>query len=576
MASTPLVNTANKYARDVVSGKVTAGKYVRLAARRHLEDLAKSKSKTYPFYFDAEAAERACAFIELLPHTKGKWARNAERLTLAPWQCFTVAVPFGWKRRKNDMRRFREIYAEIPRKNGKSQLGAGIGLYMFIADNEYGAEIYSGATTEKQAWEVFGPAKQMIDRTPGLARAAGVEVWAKSLAIPSDGSKFEPIIGKPGDGSSPSCALIDEFHEHDTPDLLDTMQTGMGAREQPLTCIITTAGYNLGGPCYDKHQESKRVLDGLIENDELFAVIFSIDLEPYLWEGVEVPADDWASPAALKKGNPNFGVSVDEDYLLSQQRRAVINPIEQNRFKTKHLNVWCSARNAWMNLQQWQLCADPELSIDEFAGEPCWLVLDLASKNDICAFMALFRRKVAGVDHYYAFGRFYLPEEAIEESRTNAAIYRKWVAQGHLIETEGAEIDFDVIREDVKPFASRFQVQEVAYDPWRATQLAHQLMKDGATVVEYRQTVQNMSPPMKEIMAAVKTGRFHHNDNPVLNWMIANVVAKEDAKENIYPRKDKPEMKIDGPVALIMGVGRVMASDIAYATLPGNYSLTTL
>jgi phage terminase large subunit-like protein len=574
--ATPHVNAANRYARDVVAGKVVAGKYVRLACKRHLDDLAKSKAKDYPFYFDADAGERACAFIELLPHTKGKWARDGERLTLSPWQCFIVACLFGWMRRKNGLRRFRELYAEIPRKNGKSQIGAGIGLYMFVADDEYGAEIYSGATTEKQAWEVFGPARIMMERTPGLMRAAGVEVWAKSLAIPSDNSRFEPIIGKPGDGASPSCALIDEFHEHDTPDLIDTMQTGMGAREQPLTAIITTAGYNLAGPCFDKHIEVKRMLDGLIENDECFGIIFSIDAEPYTLNGVEHPADDWAHPDALKKANPNFGVSVDEDYLLSQQRRATINPIEQNRFKTKHLNVWCSARNAWMNLQQWQLCADPQLTIDEFRGEPCWLILDLASKNDICAFMAVFARRIAGQMHYYAFGRYYLPEEAISEQSSNAALYRKWIAQGYLIETDGAEIDFDLIREDVKPFALAYQVQEIAYDPWRATQLAHQLMKDGATVVEYRQTVQNMSPPMKEVLAAVKSGRFHHDDNPVLNWMIANVVAKEDAKENIYPRKDKPEMKIDGPVALIMGVGRVMASEIAYPTLPENYSLTVI
>jgi phage terminase large subunit-like protein len=561
----PHVVKANYYARAVVGGGVPAGKYVRLAAERHLNDLKRSKEKGYPYYFDIEAAERACAFIELLPHTKGKWAREAQRLVLSPWQCFIVAVLFGWKRRKNGKRRFRELYAEIPRKNGKSQLGAGIGLYMLIADEEFGAEIYSGATTEKQAWEVFGPAKQMIERTPKLAKAAGVEVWAKSLSIPSDGSKFEPVIGKPGDGSSPSCALIDEFHEHDTPDLIDTMQTGMGAREQPLTAIITTAGYNLGGPCYDKHGEAKKMLDGLIENDELFAVIFSID------EG-----DDWADPASLQKANPNFGVSVDMDFLLAQQRRATMNPIEQNRFKTKHLNVWCSAKNAWMNMQQWALCEDKGLSIEEFAGAPCWFVLDLASKNDICAFVQLFKKTINGLDHYYAFGRYYLPEDAIEEAKSNQALYRKWVIQGHLFATEGAEIDFDVIREEVKTLSSKYAVEEVVYDPWRATQLAHQLAKDGATVVEYRQTVQNMSPAMKEVMAAVKAGRFHHDGNPVLNWMISNVVAKEDAKENIYPRKEKPENKIDGPVALIMGVGRAMTGETLYPVLPDGYEMTVL
>lgn len=565
MAKNPHVALANKYARDVIAGKVPAGKYARLACARHLDELEAAKVKGYRHYFDADAAEKACAFIELLPHTKGKWAREAQRLVLSAWQCFIIATLFGWMRSKNGLRKYREMYAEIPRKNGKSQIGAGIGLYMLIADGEYGAEIYSGATTEKQAWEVFGPARQMMQRTPGLMKAAGVEVWAKSLAVPSDGSKFEPVIGKPGDGSSPSCALIDEFHEHDTPDLIDTMQTGMGAREQPLTAIITTAGYNLGGPCFDKHSEAKKVLDGLIENDELFAIIFSID-----------DGDDWASPASLQKANPNFGVSVDGDFLLAQQRRATMNPIEQNRFKTKHLNVWCSARNAWMNMQQWNLCADPSLTIDEFNGEPCWFVLDLASKNDICAFVQLFKRSINGLDHYYVFGRYYLPEDTIEESRTNQALYRKWVVQGHLIALDGAEIDFDVIREDVKEMSSHYAVEEVAYDPWRATQLAHQLAKDGATVVEFRQTVQNMSPAMKEVQAAVKSGRLHHDGNPALTWMISNVVAKEDAKENIYPRKDRPDQKIDGPVALMMGVGRAMVQEELYPMLPENYSMTVL
>ena len=569
--ATPHVVAANKYARDVIAGKIPAGGYVRKACERHLRDLdaaTKAKAKLgsrHPYYFDADAAEKACAFIELLPHTKGKWARLSERLVLAPWQCFIVACLFGWKRSKNGMRRFRELYAEIPRKNGKSQLGAGIGLYMFCADGEYGAEVYSGATTEKQAWEVFGPARQMMSRTPGLMKAAGAEVWAKSLAIPADGSKFEPIIGKPGDGSSPSCALIDEFHEHDTPDLLDTMETGMGAREQPLTAIITTAGYNLGGPCFDKHTEAKKMLDGLIENDELFAVIFSID-----------DGDDWADPKVLAKANPNYGVSLDADFLAAQQRRATMNPIEQNRFKTKHLNVWCSARNAWMNMTAYNMLADHSLTLDEFKGEECWIALDLASKNDICAFVQVFKRNLMGVDHYYAFGRYYVPEDTIEEAKTNQALYRKWVIQGHLFATEGAEIDFDVIREDVREFSKHHAVQEVAYDPWRATQLAHQLTKDGATAVEFRQTVQNMSPAMKEVESAVKSGRFHHDGNPVLAWMFSNVTAKEDAKENIFPRKEKPDQKIDGPVAVIMAVGRAMVGDELYPTLPDSYELQIL
>jgi phage terminase large subunit-like protein len=567
----PHVNTAHAWARGVVAGTRPACKWVRLACQRHLDDLKRAATeKAYPYWFDLDAAERACEFVELLPHTKGQWAQRGERLHLEGWEAFIFVCVFGWKRWKNGTRRFRELYGEIPRKNGKSQLGAAIGLYMLVADNEAGAEVYSGATTEKQAWEVFGPARRMIERTPGLRNAAGVEVWAKSLAVPTDGSKFEPIIGKPGDGASPSCALIDEFHEHDTPDLLDTMQTGMGARTQPLTAIITTAGYNLAGPCYDKHSEVKRVLEGLIENDELFGIIFSIDLEAYDWHGLRVDADDWADPAALRKANPNYGVSLDVDFLLAQQRRACMNPVEQNRFKTKHLNVWCSARAAWMNMQQWAMCADPGLSIDEFAGEDCYFALDLASKIDICAFTQLFKRQMNGVDHYYAFGKYYLPEDTIEESKVNQALYRKWVIQGYLTATDGAEIDYDVIREEVKAMSKRFNVREVAYDPWGATQLAHQMADDGATVVEFAMTTKNFSPAMKEILAAVKAGRFHHDGNPVLAWMVANVVAKEDANENIFPRKEKPEQKIDGAVSTIMGVARAMVHAEQYPIYQGQ------
>ena len=551
MASYPNVNAANKYARDIVAGRIAACKEVRQACKRHLDDLKASKKRSYPYTFDKDEAEKACVFVQLLPHTKGQWARERKLIELEPWQKFIFCCVFGWVKKKDGLRRFSEAYVEVERKNGKSVIAAGVGIYMLCADGEYGAEVYCGATTEKQAWEVFRPAKLMLERTPALTNAAGIEIMAKNISIPADGSRFEPLIGNPGDGSSPSCALIDEYHEHDSPELYETMLTGMGAREQGLIFIITTAGFNLAGPCYDKRRQAQQMLDDVMPNDELFAIIYTIDAD-----------DDWQDPATLRKANPNFGVSVSEEFLLKQQRDAIRYPSRTNAFLTKHLNVWVSARTAWLNMADWHACGHPELTLDQFIGRECWLGVDLASKTDIASIALLFRDKDEnGRDRWIVFTRNYLPEGAIERAGNNRAAYEAWQNAGHLVVTDGEEIDFDQIREEIRDLAAMFQINEIAYDPWRATQLAHQLMKDGAEIVEYRNTVQNMSPPMREMEAAITGKRFIHSDDPVLTWMASNVTAKSDAKDNIYPRKERNENKIDGIIAILMALGRAMNAD---------------
>jgi phage terminase large subunit-like protein len=541
---------ALQYAQGVVKGSTVACKWVRLACKRHISDLKESRKRDAKYKFDTDAANKVCTFLSLLPHTKGTWAQKKQLIELQPWQCFTFCVLFGWKLKKNGRRRYRKAYVAVPRKNGKSIIGSGIGLYMFAADGEFGAEVYSGATTERQAWEVFRPAKQMLERTPELREAFGAEVWAKSLVNPGDGSRFEPVIGKPGDGSSPSCAIVDEYHEHDTSDLVDTMETGMGSREQPLMLMITTAGFNIAGPCFDQETEAKKMLEGVIENDELFALIYTID-----------DTDRWDDPKSLYKANPNLGVSVDEDFLLSQQRQAVQSATHQTRFKTKHLNVWCSAKAQWLNLLEWNKCADYALRPEQFAGCDNWITLDLASTSDVCVVMQVFKKRIDNKDHYYLFGKYFLPENAVENDPKNRNAYRRWVIEGFLEQHDGAEIDYDLIREHTSDMLTKYQPREVAFDPWKAAHLAQQLMKEGAEAVEFRQTVQNMSTPMKELESAVKSGRLHHDGNPMLTWMASNVVAKLDAKDNIYPRKDKPEQKIDGIVAAIMGIARAMVDE---------------
>jgi phage terminase large subunit-like protein len=318
----PHVTKANRYARQMVAGKITAPHTIRLAWKRHLDDLKASVRRNHRYTLDKDLAEDACEFIELLPHTKGEWARRKELIKLQPCQCFLIVSIFGWVHKQTFLRRFREVYFQVARKNAKSMLAAAIGLFMLAVGGEAGAEVYSGATTETQALEIFKPAKLMIQKTPALVSHYGVEAFASNISIADDGGKFEPIIGNPGDGSSPSCALIGEYHEHKNSDRYDTMITGMGARQEPLAVITTTAGKLFALPCYGKYQEGKQVLEGTMQNGELLVVIYEVD------EDV-----DWKSAKALTQANPMMGISVNADFLRQQQFIAAQNANRVNTFK---------------------------------------------------------------------------------------------------------------------------------------------------------------------------------------------------------------------------------------------------
>jgi phage terminase large subunit-like protein len=551
------VEKANQYARDVVSGKILACKWVKLACKRHLDDLEHAKKGYIPYRFDEEKAKKACSFIEKLPHTKDRWAvgepgkPGSNKIRLEPWQCFIVARIFGWLHVETGLRRFRKVYICVPRKNGKSTLSAGIGLYMTVADKEYGAEVYSGATSEKQALEVFKPAWLMVHKEPGMRAHFNLELSGTyknpgTISSATTYSKFEPVIGKPGDGASPSCAIIDEYHEHQSDALLDTMYTGMGARQQPLLIAITTAGVDTAGPCYQLQLDAEKVLEGTMQDDELFAIIYGIDTD-----------DDWTSEEALIKANPNYGVSVGSEFLISAQRQAVQSSRKQNAFKTKHLNIWCGARDPFFNLEAWNQLADKELSEDQFAGESCYGGMDLASKVDIASKLKIFTRIIDGVEHYYFFANHYLPEEAVNDPSKQH--YQMWAYDGYLTVTDGNIIDQDTIKDDILHDAKLHRVEEWGYDPYGATKLALELQAEGVNMVEIPQTTRNLSEPMKWMDALIISGRAHHNGDPVLAWMIANVTAKIDRNENVFPCKERPENKIDGVVAALMALGRAMA-----------------
>lgn len=563
----PHVEKAMQYIDDVLSGRIDVCKYVKLAAQRHLDDLKKSEDPDYPYYFDQAKSERVCRFVEMMIHTKGKWARTP--LVLAPWQCFATVVVFGWMKRANHKRRFRKTYIEVPRKNGKSAWSAAVGNYMLTADGELGAEVYSGAASEKQAWEVFGPARLMAKWNEDYAEDFGLTIGAKNISILFTGSKFEPLIGDPGDGASPHLAIVDEFHEHKKPNLHDTMSTGMGSREQPLMWVITTAGVDVSGPCYAERETAIKVLEGVIDNPEIFPLIYTIDEN-----------DDWKDFEVWKKANPNYGISLFEDYLRSKHREAMQSAEKQNINRCKHLNVWSNAAVGWINMVKWGACGNSILKIEDFAEFNCWIGFDFASYLDLTAIITLFRIPPTGKfaeflnADYALFGQYYLPEETIELPEN--AHFRAWRDQGFLLSEPGSRMSFPFIHDELKKIAGRhdllelspvgqrrqgMRIREIAYDPsLRIERLMEDYVAPWADFpcVEVVQRSGNFSGPMKEFEALYMSGKIKHDNNPLLNWQASNVILKNLGAKTYYPAKERAANKIDGIVAAIMALSRAM------------------
>jgi phage terminase large subunit-like protein len=531
------------YVQGVLDGNITTGELVWLACDRHASDIAQVDDAEYPYYLNDEAAMNAIDFVQNLKHVKGEWARANENIELEPWQLFILYSIFGWLHKSNDMRRFRTAYTEVARKNAKSTLTSAVGLYMMAADNEPGAECYSAATTRDQALIVFNGAQQMARKEKDMCKILGVDVAAHSIHQISTASWFRPLSAdyQTLDGLNIHFAAVDELHAHKTRHVYDVIETATGSRQQSLVWNITTAGSNMSGVCYEQRSYVSKILKKTAVDDTYFGIIYTIDED-----------DEWTDPACWPKANPNLGVSVKLDDMERLARKAMEMPSAQNNFLTKRLNVWVNADTAWMNMLKWRACGNTDLSLEDFHGEPCIIAVDLASKIDIAAVKLLFKRG----EHYYDFGKYYLPEEQVQISHN--ASYSGWVRSGYITTTEGNMIDFGVIEDDIHEICKLFDVEEICYDPYQATMFATRLANRRIKMVEYKQTVSMISEPMKEMEGLVMEGRFHHNGCPVMSWMVSNVVGHLDTKDNIYPRKEQPQNKIDGVVASIMALGRWM------------------
>ena len=547
---------AELYAEQVRSGEILVCEYVRLAVERYYADLDRALDKGW--YFDKKAAMRAIRFIEKLKHTKGEWA--GQRFRLEPWQQFVLWNIFGWKN-ADGTRRFRYVYIEIARKNGKTALSAGIGLYMLFADGESRPEVYSAATVKDQAKICFSDAVEIVKATD---LKNYLTPYRNSIVYELKGGTMKPLSSDYGthDGLNPSCGIIDEFHAHKDSGMFDVIKSAFGARRQPLMFIITTAGFDKSGVCYAYRENVIKVLRGVNEDDSLFGIIYTLD-----------DKSEWDDPKMWIKANPNLGVSLSADYLADQVKDAKNRPEAVRNVMTKNVDLWVDAERTWILDDAWQKCIGTTAPAD-LKGCACWGGLDLSNVSDITAYVLLFHEN----DRFQLLPHFWIPEEKmLEKIRKENINYDKWVAEGYVTVTPGNVIDYDFVKADILRIVADYDLRTSAYDRWNSSQTIIDLQNEGMECNPFGQGYGSMSAPTKEFEKLVLTGKIEHFGNPVLRWMLASTLVKTDPAGNIKPDKEKSTQKIDGIVASIMALGEWMTAQANDESNPyENRGLLTL
>ena len=521
---------AEQYIDDVISDRVIVCEHVRNAVNRYLSD------RSNGWAFSENYAQHAIDFIEQLEHSTGDYA--GKPFKLEGWQAFIIWNLFGFLN-PDGSRRFTRAYVEVPRKNGKSTFSSAVMLYGLMADGESAAQVYSAATKLDQAMMVFAESVRVCQNASWLSEALTVNNSVNNRRILYGQSIYKPLEWNPSkqDGLNTHFAVIDEYHAHPNDELYNVLRNSMGARRQPLLFTITTAGFNRESPCYKHRNYCASVLNGAIKDDALFSVIYTLD------EG-----DDWTDSANWAKANPNWGVSVYPRQLeqaLTEAKEFVHKEVE---FKTKLLNVWTDTALTWINDSTWMECAER----GELDGI-CYGGLDLASTGDFCAF-TLYWPDSAAIRTWY-----FLPSEAAYKRKDAAgASIRQWIADGQIIATEGNVTDYSFIKAQIIELAQEFDIKDIAYDRFNASQLVIDLQNEGLQMFPFGQGFISMSSPTKELERLVKDGRLKHDGNPVTRWMMGNVLLANDPAGNIKINKAKSGDKVDGPVSIVMALGTAM------------------
>ncbi|WP_210201006.1 terminase large subunit [Cohaesibacter gelatinilyticus] len=559
------------YALGVVDGVYPAGPYVRGICQRHLDDLERGGD----LWFDLEAADYAIGFFEdVLTVEKDN---ETVPFHLEPWQAFVVGSLFGWM--KGDERRFNTAYIETGKGSGKSPLAAGVGLLCMVADGVKRAEVYAAATKKDQAMILFRDAVSMRASSRHLQKEIGTSgnnpVW-QMFHTPSM-SFFKPISKEDGNsGPRPNCALIDEYHEHKTDEVLSMLEKGFKFRKSPLLFVITNSGSDLKSPCGLEHQRACRVSLGQLNEgeeeaaDRYFPYVASLDKD-------DDPLND---PSCWPKANPTLGVTIKETYLAKQVAEARSMPSKQNKVLRLNFCRWTDAENAWITTEAWKAVEDDELTIGDFVGKPCYGGLDLSYTQDLTALAWVFPEE----DKLHAFVQFYKPKDVLKEhSERDTAFYVDWAEQGFITPTVGKVIKLKPIAQDIGDAVDDYDVQCIAYDKYRHRELADdandlgvaapwtehpQGFRRASTTDEFGKRVENplwMPKSFEQLENAIIEKRLIVHVNPVLRWNVTSAVVREDpaGTDNRIFDKRKSLARIDGVVALAMAVGAANAGTLS-------------
>lgn len=479
-------------------------------------------------------------FIGLLKHSRGDFA--GKPFVLEPWQSEYLDKLFNTKR-DDGLRQYRTSLLALPRKNGKSALSAAIGLYMLFCD-DVGAEVIVAAGDRSQAALLHTAAKQFVESS---ALSKRCKVYRNSIVLPERNASMICISSEAGTkhGYNPSCVLVDEYHVFPDRELVDVLETGMGARSQPMTIYITTAGTDKRGPCYKDWQRAEKIRDGILKDDTFLPLIFAADQD----------ADPFAEET-WQRANPNYGITLKPDYFHQMANRAKQSPSEEVVFRTLHLNQWLNSESRWIRHGAWEANGDPPRPTE---GRVAYCGIDLASTTDTTAFVAVWPDDDGTYDVHC---KVFIPEDTAEEaSKRDRVPYLQWAKDGLVHLTEGDVCDYDAVRNYVLSFCERNSVRAVAIDRYNATHLTTQLVAEGVDVKPFGQGFLSMSAPSKLLETLIIGKRLRHGGNPVLAWQMSNVQIKIDDAGNIKPSKKNASStaRIDASVALIMALGLASA-----------------
>ena len=500
-------------------------------------------------YYDEEAADRAIKFFGLLKLVEGKGA--GETWNLMPWMEYEVIRPlFGYKR-ADGTRLYRTVWLEVPRKNAKTTLAAGLALYGLVADGEPGAQVYMGARDRQQARICYETARKMVDASPALRkRCRAVRSY---IEVPKTGSVLRTISGEAlgQHGFNAHVAVLDEVHAHKNRDIWDVLSSSVGARRQPIVIGITTAGvYDPNHIAYEQHDYAVRVATGELDDPSYLAIIYGADTE-----------DDYTDPKVWAKANPSLGITVMPEFFEDEIRKAKVSPARQTAFCQLYLNRWTREVQRWIDMDAWDECGKEAIDISKYKGRACFVGLDLSSTTDVSALVQLFPEDDGT---YTVIPHFWLPSDGmVEREKRDRLPYTQWAEGGHLTLTPGNVIDYRYIKSYIEQIATDYHILELAYDPWNSTQLVVELAENGLRVAATRQGFATMSAPTKELERLIVSKSIKHGGHPVLKAHCDSALVQTDPAGNIKPDKAKSTARIDGLVALIMAINSAMLAGSA-------------